>query len=119
MSGYRIMLTYNLIRTHAGIPTSADTIFRGRQALSRVLHEWKRGFEGKQPTPAKMVYFLDHDYSSANLRLDKLKGRDRLVGRYVVDACKEEGFYMFLAHCDLQYMRREDDDEGPRRRMAT
>ncbi|KAL8861906.1 MAG: hypothetical protein Q9178_001775 [Gyalolechia marmorata] len=94
-----------------GIPTSADTILRERQALSRVLHEWKRSFEGKQPTPAKMVYFLDHHYSSANLCLDKLKGRDRLVGRYVVDACNEEGFYTLLAHCDLQYTRTEHDDE--------
>ncbi|KAL8909958.1 MAG: hypothetical protein Q9171_004724 [Xanthocarpia ochracea] len=111
ISGYRLMLTYNLIQTHAGIPTSADTILRERQALSRVLHEWKRSFEGKQPTPAKMVYFLDHQYSSANLCLDKLKGCDRLVGRYVVDACNEEGFYTLLAHCDLHYTRTEHDDE--------
>lgn len=105
------MLTYNLVRTQSGIPTSADTILRERQALGRVLHEWKRAFEAKQPTPAKLVYYLDHEYSSANLRLDKLKGRDRLVGRYAVDACNEEGFYMLLAHCDLRYMRIEDDEE--------
>ncbi|KAI4120997.1 MAG: hypothetical protein LQ338_006620 [Usnochroma carphineum] len=110
-TGYRFVLTYNLIRTQAGIPTSAETILQERQALSRTLQEWKRRYDTRQPMEDKLVYILDHDYSTANLRFDNLKGRDRLVGRYVKDACDSEGFTMLFANLDLEYTKNEDDEE--------
>ncbi|KAL8831437.1 MAG: hypothetical protein Q9170_005286 [Blastenia crenularia] len=112
-AGYRLVLTYNLIRTQtqSGVPTSAQTIVRERQMLKHILQEWKRYYEARQEMENKLVYFLDHDYSEANLCYDNLKGRDRLVGRYVKEACAKEGFTMLFANLDLQYTKNEDDEE--------
>ena len=59
----------------------------------------------------KLIYLLDHDYSTANLRFDNLKGRDRLLGRYVKDACDEGDFTMLFATLSLEYAKPEDQDE--------
>lgn len=110
-AGYRLVLTYNLIQTQGSIPTSAETILRERQRLNGVFQEWKQRYDTKQPMEDKLIYLLDHDYSTANLRFDNLKGRDRLLGRYVKDACDEGDFTMLFATLSLEYAKPEDQDE--------
>ncbi|KAL8946882.1 MAG: hypothetical protein Q9222_006781 [Ikaeria aurantiellina] len=58
---------------------------------------------------------LEHDYSQANLRFDRLKGRDRLLGQYLRDGCEKEDFTILLANLNVTvYHAEPGDDYGDR-----
>ena len=100
VSRYRVALIYNLHRTAGDQPTSGATVYQERMALREILRDWNSRYERRQPVTPMLVYCLEHKYSLAKLRLEKLKGRDRLVGRYLKEACEMEGCILLLAHLD-------------------
>ncbi len=115
-SGYRLVLTYNLIRTGYAGPMSASTLVDEKAKFQRILKEWKQRFNAGQPTLNKLAWVLDHEYSEANLSLQRLKGHDDLLGRYMAEICKTEGFTIMFAKITLTVFEaaREldnDDDE--------
>ncbi|KAL8778295.1 MAG: hypothetical protein Q9213_007482 [Squamulea squamosa] len=66
-----------------------------------------------------LVYILDNKYSQThflmedpNLRIGLLKGRDRLLVRYLQDACKLEGFTLLLAQLERRINGAEDASEN-------
>ena len=107
-AGYRLVLTYNLHQGQEDCPTTAETIIQERAILRGILKEWKRRYEANQPTINKLAYHLDHEYSEANLRFERLKGRDRLLGRYLNEACGAEGFTVLLANLTLTIYNAEE-----------
>ena len=100
-SGYRLVLTYNLIRTGYAGPMSARTLVDEKAKFQRILKEWKQRFNVGQPTLNKLAWVLDHEYSEANLSLQRLKGHDDLLGRYMAEICKMEGFTIMFAKITL------------------
>lgn len=81
-SGYRIVLTYNLV--HVG-PSAAPAIANGDPrlvALQKVLKEWSRDVDSDSeelshdPLPGYLIYFLDHEYTDDSLRSENLKSGD-------------------------------------------
>ena len=81
-------------------------------ALREILREWNGRYERRQSVIPMLAYCLEHKYSIAKLRLEKLKDRDRLIGRYLKEACDMEGCILLLAHVDsIMYKVGEPDDE--------
>lgn len=114
-SGYRLVLTYNLVRTGYKGPTSASALVDEKLRFQGILSDWMQRFNAGQPTLSKLAWVLDHKYSEANLGLQKLKGRDDLLGRYVAEICKKEGFVIMFANMTLTVYEAArdlyDDDE--------
>ncbi|KAK4691884.1 hypothetical protein P7C71_g5213, partial [Lecanoromycetidae sp. Uapishka_2] len=113
-SGYRLVLTYNLIRTDYSGPTSASVLVDEKARFQRILSEWKQRVNSGQPTVSKLAWILDHKYSEANMGLKKLKGHDDLLGRYMADICEMEGFTIWFAKMTLtvfEASRELDDDD--------
>ncbi len=118
-SGYRLVLTYNLIRTDYQGPTSASALVDEKAKLHRILNDWKQRFNAGQPTLSKLAWILDHKYSEANLGLKNLKGHDDLLGHHVADICEKEGFTVMFASMTLTVYSATgetyDDDERDQR----
>ena len=63
-----------------------------------MLGSWAAALDNENcGTHVPLVYILEHGYSEANVCLDHLKGKDKLRGRYLADACRDQGFCLFLA----------------------
>lgn len=108
-NGHRLVLIYNIIQTGNAGPKSAASFekqdARIDNAVARLLASDK---------PRRILYFLEHDYSQANLRLDHLKGRDRAVAQSVEKACANNGCYLFLCNITKRTTGMEEsgyDDE--------
>ncbi|KAL8713124.1 MAG: hypothetical protein Q9220_002645 [cf. Caloplaca sp. 1 TL-2023] len=95
--GYRLVLTYNLIRK-AGPGMSAAAIVHERVMLEDILRTWQTCYKEDSAPNKKLIYMLQHDYSEASLRLDGLKGHDRLMGQNLQESCEKEKFTILLAH---------------------
>ena len=111
-AGYRLVITYNLVRTGYRGPTSGNVVISERIRLKSILEEWHERETAKRPTLKKLVYVMDHKYTEANLRLERLKGRDLLIGQYLSKAFEETGFNMFFGSMKLTISNvGEDYDE--------
>ncbi|KAL9129633.1 MAG: hypothetical protein Q9217_001951 [Psora testacea] len=115
-AGYRLVLTYNLVRTEHYGPSSAKVVTEENTVFSNVLKEWKRRYDAGQPTLSKLAFVLEHKYSEANLSFGQLKGQDRVLGRYLKQTCDREEFIVLLANMtctvyDADNSQTEEDRE--------
>lgn len=95
-SGYRLVLTYNLIRA------SGNTVFGAnhsheRMELSGVIARWKDCYESTRNCPRLLAYVLQHKYTEACLSSKQMKGPDQLRVQHLDDVCAEHGFCVYLA----------------------
>lgn len=118
MSGFRLALSFNLIRNSTVSVPKAPSLDGPMLELERVLSAWRRAdTDGTDPatgedSPQKLAYILDHKYSQANLSFDKLKGRDRSLVQNVKEACEQLGFQLALGSLDYYQCGAADDDDG-------
>jgi hypothetical protein len=87
-SGYRICLVYNLV--YAG-PNAIEVKDQGiiMSKLKQLCNDWE-----KDNSVSKMIYMLEHQYSTSGLSFKTLKGKDLLVAQ-ALKRLKEDG------HIDL------------------
>jgi len=93
--GYRLALTYNLLRTGKGrLPQPPD--YTEQQArLAALLQSWRDGRTSPdEEVPEKLVYLLDHAYTPAELGFAALKGADAAAAGVAAAAARQ-------AQCDL------------------
>ena len=95
-SGYRLVLTYNLVRTSRNGPMSAEVLKKDRSKIQDAFAQWGQRFSHDQPQLDTLVYMFDHKYSKANLCYDKLKGRDAVIGRLLKEVCEAEDFVLMF-----------------------
>ena len=118
-SGYRWVLTYNLVQTDFEQFNSAASADR---KLRAILTEWNNTIEEEGGETDKMIYQLDHKYTDASIRLNSLKGADLLRAQRLFSVCDQVGFTLYLASLGKQvhgsaesnnngYCDRYDDDE--------
>lgn len=100
-SGYRLVLTYNIIQTRKSGPSSAGFFVKQQMQLQRLISEWKAKYSGVK----RLLYCLEHQYTESSLSLENLKGRDHAVCQTLC-SCLETGRYLLFAN--LTYS--EDDD---------
>ncbi|THX79990.1 hypothetical protein D6D04_04863 [Aureobasidium pullulans] len=120
-SGYRWVLTYNLVQTDCEQFNSAASADR---KLRAILTEWNNTIEEEGGETDKMIYQLDHKYTDASIRLNSLKGADLLRAQRLFSVCDQVGFTLYLASLEKQvhgsaesnnngyYDRYDDDEEG-------
>ena len=118
VSGYRLTLIYNLHHTAGDHSTSGAMVYQERMALREILREWNSRYERRQPVIPILAYCLEHKYSTAKPRLEKLNDRDRLVGRYLKEACEMEGCTLLLANLSYaEYQSKDSEEESPRNEL--
>lgn len=93
-SGYRLVLTYNIVIPTCSNPCSASFFDAQTENLQRILADWqKAGCHGH----LKFYYPLEHKYSRSSLNLGHLKGRDAAVCQLLHHTASAAGFYVLLA----------------------
>jgi hypothetical protein len=103
-SGYRLVLTYNLIMELSDVPgQSAERLDDRRAVLPKLLHKWP----STAPNIGNFVFILDHQYTPSSLNMIMLKGRDAVVAKNLRTVCSSTDVYLFLAH--LHHERDLDD----------
>lgn len=82
--GYRVALVFNLVLSGAGASKlwRAPDFAEQAEAISTSLRAWAR----QAQSGAKIVWLLDHDYSTAGLSFATLKGTDAVVARTLATA---------------------------------
>ncbi len=85
--GNRLVLVYNLVRSGPADDAADSTLSAAagdvsRQALTECLRRW-RAYPGGGPE--KLLYKLEHKYTSTNLSFDGLKGQDARIGSLLQD----------------------------------
>jgi hypothetical protein len=88
-AGYRLTLIYNLLRRGKG-PVPKPPSYVGEQArLTKILRAW---VDDKQSpdndAPEKIVYLLEHAYTSAELGFEALKGADAAAAGVLTAAAR-------------------------------
>lgn len=102
-SGYRLVLTYNLIRTSSSGPSSAEFFAKQQKEIQRFISEW----HSKYPSTRRLLYCLEHKYTKSSLSLGSLKGRDQAVCQTLYHTCLESGLYLLFVN--LTYSEGGDD----------
>jgi len=111
-SGYRLALSYNL----AVSPTSADLrpslpdMSPVINRLRHVLVSWRQA--RTEEAPIKLVYHLDHQYSSIGLGNMSLKGKDAHILSFLRPILEELQFRIYIANVELHQSGIADDSGG-------
>lgn len=110
-SGYRMVLTYNLVASDAQFP-SASTLGDKSTRVGKILERWQDlGGESISAQSMSLAYILKHEYTQASLRVGLLKGKDRDKWRFLYQACSARDCRLYLAQ--LEYTRSGGcDDDG-------
>jgi predicted 2-oxoglutarate/Fe(II)-dependent dioxygenase YbiX len=102
-SGYRLALVYNLRRQGRGqLPQPPD--YDTEQAdVTALLHQWSVGKDAPDDdSPKKLLYPLEHAYTSAELAFDALKGADAAAAAVLVAAAAAADCDLYLALVSIE-----------------
>ncbi|KAL9622654.1 MAG: hypothetical protein Q9160_002964 [Pyrenula sp. 1 TL-2023] len=99
--GYRLVLTYNLIRRNGESVTMPPSLSSYKHRLVASLKDYN-AFARMRPTkcPNYLVHRLEHQYSQASLRAENLKGVDLDHVQCFKEAAAELGFALYLANLE-------------------
>ena len=101
VSGYRLVVVYNLIQISPRSMRSAAKLFAERNEIIKILAAWHRGvMKGNHSAPAFLAYRLDHEYTEASLNLDSLKGSDKVKADCLAQSCSRSDVGIYLASCE-------------------
>ena len=95
MSGYRWVLTYNLVRNGTSSTLKAahlDTI-----SLQNTLKLWQKALAANPAKNTELIYLLVYQYTHANLKLSCLKNEDLDRALALRQACERADFCFYLA----------------------
>ncbi|KAL9615706.1 MAG: hypothetical protein Q9160_009323 [Pyrenula sp. 1 TL-2023] len=97
-TGYRWVLTYNLINDSKDICPSVSALDSRVQDFTNLLTLW----QSMETGPRFFAYLLAHRYTSTSLRLAQLKGDDYYRTRHAVQSSSEQpDIYIFLANIEI------------------
>lgn len=97
-SGCRATLVYNLARTGKGAAPKPPDYAGEAAAAAALLRRWADGADaGSNGEPMKLIYPLEHAYTSAELGFDALKGADAAVAGALSAAAPQVGCDLHLA----------------------
>lgn len=102
-SGYRATLVYNLVRQGKGARPKPPNYEGEAAATSALLRRWADGKDAESDdAPMKMIYPLEHAYTSAELGFDALKGADAAVAGVLAAAAEQAACDLHLALIAIQ-----------------
>lgn len=104
-SGYRLVLTYNLVDLSLGTQRSAATLSREKNILKAIISSWARSHEEPASTaPDFLAYKFDHKYTDASLKFQSLKALDKVKADYLREACAAANACFYLASMERTEM---------------
>ncbi|KAJ9616980.1 hypothetical protein H2200_000701 [Cladophialophora chaetospira] len=110
-SGYRLVLTYNLVRLHIsdeGLETP-PTPLDDKDDLLVTLTKYSDEFQYSETSfPNFLVYRLEHQYTQASLRAELLKGGDLGRIQCLQQVADELGFELYLATMEKEITKTDD-----------
>lgn len=114
-SGYRVVLTYNLV-VEGDACTAADPA----TAAGELAREVRRYFETPLPPrwsgdsregpPDRLVYLLDHEYTQRGLAWERLKNADAVRAAALREVARQLDCEVFLALADVHEQWSSEDD---------
>lgn len=105
-SGFRLVLTYNLVQAGDGVPDSAEEMEEGSTRLRHTLQAWTR-----RGTSEKVIYMLDHQHTETSLRQKNLKGADTLRVKHITKATDETNMAVLLVDVSREVCGGCDDED--------
>lgn len=107
VSGYRLALIYNLIRTGENQPLGPPDYDREHLWAVKLLQAWGTPAAGEsgesaEPTLTKLIYPLEHAYTPAEIGFDRLKGADAAAAGLLVGAAREADCDLYLALVSIE-----------------
>jgi len=96
-SGYRLVLTYNLVQTGPRTPYSASLLDRQLyNPITKAVKDWSASCENEGSyDPA--VYLLEHQYTDVSLSFETLKGADVARAHLLNGIAHQQDMVVFLA----------------------
>jgi len=102
-AGCRLTLVYNLLRKGKGPVPTPPNYEREQAKVVALLQAWTAGKGAwDDDTPDKLIYPLEHAYTSAELGFDTLKGADAAVGGLLIAAAPQCGCDLHLALASIE-----------------
>ncbi len=124
-SGYRMVLVYNLLRQGGGRALGPPNHDKEQAGLEALLRRWSAAKSAPDDdSPEKLVFPLEHAYTSAELSFPTLKGADAAAGAVLTAAAARAGCDLHVALLTVEesgsaeytgYSRRsrwQRDDDG-------
>ncbi|KIX09823.1 uncharacterized protein Z518_00904 [Rhinocladiella mackenziei CBS 650.93] len=108
--GYRLVLTYNLIR-RGGTPGQPAPPSLGvyKQRLVTALNQYTALIQADPTSPKYLIHKFEHQYTQANLGVRHLKGSDLGQTQCLQEVAAELDFKLYLATMEKTVIK---DDEG-------
>ena len=115
-SGYRLVLTYNLIHETGDIEAvrPSSVLNNNRATIDSALNAWKTRLDDGETTTDMLVHLFEDEYRQGKLGLQALVGSDQVQSLRLYEACQEHGFSMFLGqfvHTNRRNGYEEDQDQ--------
>src|SRR5271156_641312 len=108
ISGYRLVLTYNMIRQNGMLAQVPPSMSGYKDRLLQPLKRYSsHALENKDQL--YLAHKLEHMYTQESLRFELLKGADLARTQCLEQAAKELGFELYLATMERSIIQ---DDEG-------
>ncbi len=116
-AGYRLTLVYNLLRKDGAAAPTLPEYDEQSRAITALLGRWARDKQaGGDDTPEKLIYPLEHAYTSAELGFDTLKNADAAAAAVMLPAAAAAGCELHLALVAIEESGSAEHDYAPRRR---
>ncbi|EXJ72398.1 uncharacterized protein A1O5_04902 [Cladophialophora psammophila CBS 110553] len=116
VSGYRLVLTYNLIRLRVDDDRldMSHTPSDYKEDLVSALTKYEDGLqEPNSKFPNFLIYRLEHQYTQASLRADLLKGADLGQLQFLKQVTDDLGFGVYLASMEKEIIKSDEwEDES-------
>ncbi|KAG8533510.1 uncharacterized protein KY384_002296 [Bacidia gigantensis] len=98
-SGYRLLLTYNLVYQTTSLQSSCPSNFatNHKQTIDHIFSRWSK-YEVDHHQHEKLIHILDYEYSEGNFGIDSLTGLDHKRATCLLEAAHKYGFRLFCAN---------------------
>lgn len=98
-TGYRVCLSYRLTQPLSETLPALPDMQGAAHKLELVLRSWKQATSDE--TPSVLACLLQHEYShAATLRVEALKGVDKLLASQLLPMARKFGFRLYPAHLE-------------------
>ena len=115
--GYRLTLVYNLLRADGRPGLAAPEYDEQSRAITALLAQWVDSKNlADDKTLEKLIYPLEHAYTSAELGFSTLKNADAAAAAVMVPAAATAGCELHLALVAIDESGSAEHDYAPRRR---
>jgi 2OG-Fe(II) oxygenase superfamily len=116
--GYRICLVYNLIQKFSGENRNKTDTFDSLKApcyineIQEASNILKTAFTDNDDQPSKLVWLLEHQYSTAELSFNSLKNTDAAIAKVLTKAAEQARCALYLGIVHIEESGSAEADFG-------